>query len=68
MERLRSNGWTLLAIVEEVGSNPTRSFFFHSLIFFRKEKTNEDDCEEDMESKLPCVKTDRRGGLYSYRR
>lgn len=23
-------------MVEEVGSNPTRSFFFHSLIFFQK--------------------------------
>lgn len=26
-------------MVEEVGSNPTRSFFFHSLIFFQKGAT-----------------------------
>ena len=37
MERLRSKGWTLPAMVEKVGSNPARSFFFlHSLIFFQK--------------------------------
>ena len=38
MERLRSNGWTLSAMIEKVGSNPARSFFFRSLIFFRKEQ------------------------------
>ena len=32
MERLRSNGWTLPAMVEEVGSNPTGlSFFFNRM-------------------------------------
>lgn len=36
MERLRSKGWTLPAMVEKVGSNPARSFFFAFTYIFQK--------------------------------
>ena len=39
MERLRSNGWTLPAMVEEVGSNPTGLSFFFLIGWARRSVT-----------------------------